>query len=412
MNAQTQKINFAGGPGPSLAVVLPKLETLPVAEQRQLTSEEELIARGWETIINSYVDIGRALDRIREKRLYRAAYGTFEEYCVERWGRTARWARQRIEAARVVVNLLEAGVGKSDGVTEKRSDGAETPTPRPAATLPATERVARALVPLAKEEQRYVWQEAVKASPTGKPTAVEVGAIVERRSVEASKREGEKQPCPFDDDQISTARNILSLLVQPPSINALFNNQNQGWSHKQCAGLFDELVDRGLIKDGKVVGKSTAKKAEATKRYGNEEDKSELLFMIGETLSDLRLTRVRLKDVGRNAPTTETRIKMQSLFDSAKSLYREWMAATSVWDRTASAQASQKVTNETKTHVAGSQMFVVVRESKRDGDRYWAGGQAWTKNAARARKFLSKGKARAVKPNDKAVLYSSLKGLR
>lgn len=337
-NIQTESLDTA-----ALALMaMPKLEPLPADETRKLQVAEERINAGLESICNSYVEIGRALDQIRERRLYRATHGTFEEYCSERWGRTARWARQRIEGARVAVNLLEFSQEAAEGAEKKPN-------------LPATERVARALVPLEKEEQIEVWQEAVKASPSGKPTAVEVKTHVERRSREQERREDE----PNMERWIPMAAKILARC--PVTVIGLFDGQSAGegmggWSWNNCRNIFDAMVDRGLIKDGKLVGSQrrdaeiakTAENTESTKTDGADRDKSELLFMAGETLSDLRMTRVRLKEAGGNAPTKETRIRMQELFDSAKSLYKEWMAATSEWDR-AAAEISQKVTKETKT---------------------------------------------------------------
>jgi hypothetical protein len=62
-----------------------------------------------------------ALLIIRDSRLYREQYGTFEEYCNEKWGMTSGRARQLIGASEVMDNL------KSDTIV----------------TLPTTESQAR-----------------------------------------------------------------------------------------------------------------------------------------------------------------------------------------------------------------------------------------------------------------------------
>jgi hypothetical protein len=47
---------------------------------------------------------------IRDRRLYRAqGYGTFEDYCRERWGWSYRHVNRQIEAAKVVENLGPIG---------------------------------------------------------------------------------------------------------------------------------------------------------------------------------------------------------------------------------------------------------------------------------------------------------------
>ena len=42
---------------------------------------EDVINRGLAT----FVEVGNALLRIRDERLYRAEFGTFEAYCRQRW---------------------------------------------------------------------------------------------------------------------------------------------------------------------------------------------------------------------------------------------------------------------------------------------------------------------------------------
>ena len=48
---------------------------------------------------------GLALMEIRDGRLYRAEFGTFEEYCNQRWGWERAHAYRLIDAAQVVENV-------------------------------------------------------------------------------------------------------------------------------------------------------------------------------------------------------------------------------------------------------------------------------------------------------------------
>lgn len=68
---------------------------------QRLTDAEAVIERGLAT----FVEVGAALMRIRDERLYRVEYGTFEDYCRERWGFTDRRARQMMDAAEVAESL-------------------------------------------------------------------------------------------------------------------------------------------------------------------------------------------------------------------------------------------------------------------------------------------------------------------
>ena len=54
------------------------IEPLP----SRLAELETVIESG----IRTFVDVGRALLEIRDSRLYRESYPTFDEYCRERWG--------------------------------------------------------------------------------------------------------------------------------------------------------------------------------------------------------------------------------------------------------------------------------------------------------------------------------------
>ncbi len=58
-----------------------ELQVLNEPETRERNECEKIISKGW----NTFLEVGRALCRIRQKRLYRDHYSTFEEYCQERW---------------------------------------------------------------------------------------------------------------------------------------------------------------------------------------------------------------------------------------------------------------------------------------------------------------------------------------
>jgi hypothetical protein len=51
--------------------------------------------------VRTFVDVGLALLEIRDTRLYRASYPTFDAYCRERWAFSRVRAHQLIEGAEV-----------------------------------------------------------------------------------------------------------------------------------------------------------------------------------------------------------------------------------------------------------------------------------------------------------------------
>ena len=124
------------------------------AEAERLIGLETVIERG----LHTFVDVGTALLEIRDSRLYRTAFDTFEDYCRERWEMTRNYANKMISAAEVAGNL-----------------GTIVPI------LPATESQARPLARLEPDEQRIVWQQAVDTAPNGKVTAAHVQSVVDER---------------------------------------------------------------------------------------------------------------------------------------------------------------------------------------------------------------------------------------
>jgi len=93
---------------------------------RTLAECEAIVDRG----LSTFVEVGRALLEIRDRRLYReAGFSSFDGYCRERWG----WSRQH------AYRLIDGG-----RVAELVS---------PAGDSSPVERVARELVPLARADE-------------------------------------------------------------------------------------------------------------------------------------------------------------------------------------------------------------------------------------------------------------------
>jgi hypothetical protein len=128
---------------------------LSINEQAALLECEDRIRRG----LKSFVEMGTALKRIRDSKLYRAKFQTFEQYCEVTWDISDRRARQ-LWAAAAVVGLL----------ADKKFDA-----------VPATESQARPLTELPLEEQPQAWEEVLRTAIDGKVTANHVAAVVERR---------------------------------------------------------------------------------------------------------------------------------------------------------------------------------------------------------------------------------------
>ena len=126
------------------------MKTLSIIEKTSLVDLEVIIERG----MGSFVEVGNALLKIRDSRLYRESHGTFEAYCQGRWGMARNYANKLISGAQTVGNL-----------------GTNVPKP-------LTETQARPLTSLPPEKQAEVWQVAVDTAPDGRVTERHVEAAV------------------------------------------------------------------------------------------------------------------------------------------------------------------------------------------------------------------------------------------
>lgn len=79
------------------------MRDLAKLDQEHLCELEGVIETGKRT----FVAVGLALEEIRQDKLYRAGYKTFEEYCQKRWGWNAQRGRQLINSALVVESLAK-----------------------------------------------------------------------------------------------------------------------------------------------------------------------------------------------------------------------------------------------------------------------------------------------------------------
>lgn len=153
------------GAGPSATIVLAAAEAstdLTAAETDRLVELEQAVDRGLQT----FVEVGQALAEIRDCRLYRASYDTFERYCRERWGFTRQRARQFIDAAAVTTIVVSAGL-----------------------PAPTNEAQARELVPLRErpDELETAWRDTLTvASAAGRSPWAE---LVRQNVIEVKHRD-------------------------------------------------------------------------------------------------------------------------------------------------------------------------------------------------------------------------------
>jgi hypothetical protein len=89
---------------------------LDAEERTRLANCEAIIALH----IKSYEPAGNALRIIRDEKLYRREYWTFEEYCEKRWSLDRTYCYRLINAAETRARLLPVGDNLALPVTEKQ----------------------------------------------------------------------------------------------------------------------------------------------------------------------------------------------------------------------------------------------------------------------------------------------------
>jgi hypothetical protein len=138
-------------------------------EVSELEKHESVIKRGLKT----FSDVGNSLLVIRDSRLYREQYATFEEYCGEKWGMNRNYANKLIVAAEVVGNL-------------------GTIVPKP-----TTESQARPLAKLEPGKQAEVWESVVEKAKKEerKVTAKDVEMEVEKKIKQTEVKRKIGPPC-------------------------------------------------------------------------------------------------------------------------------------------------------------------------------------------------------------------------
>lgn len=125
-------------------------------DETSLTSQErEWLVECEQAIERGFQQIGAALKFIHDNRLYKE-YGTWEDYCQERWQLSRPRSYQLMDAGEALTNL---------------STIVDIP-------LPTKESQVRPLVDLDPDAQRTVWQVVAETAPDGRVTAAHVRSVV------------------------------------------------------------------------------------------------------------------------------------------------------------------------------------------------------------------------------------------
>jgi len=159
--------------------------TLTEAERLRLEKCEAIIQHGLET----FLQVGQALLEIRNERLYRAGYLSFETYCRDKWQLSRSHVHRIIEASEVMYNLMPLGIEH----------------------LPDNEKQVRPLTRLAADDQRMVWNKIRTGLESGEIKKV-TGRVIDTY-VETYKREKDRT------ERVQTYDHIIPEVVDAQAIH-------------------------------------------------------------------------------------------------------------------------------------------------------------------------------------------------
>ncbi|MBD2534179.1 hypothetical protein H6G97_33475 [Nostoc flagelliforme FACHB-838] len=150
--------------------------TVTAVEVTELTEEEQRDRPHLEKKVErAFFEAGKALIELRDRRLYRSTYKTFDEYCLDRFGYNRSRSYQLVDAAVVVDNLQKC--------------------PQIVDILPTAEGQVRPMTKLEPQEQQEVWLTAVELAGgkvlTGRIVKDVVQRIMERTKVPNTYQIGE-----------------------------------------------------------------------------------------------------------------------------------------------------------------------------------------------------------------------------
>lgn len=184
--------------------------TLTPAEKHDLRKQEEIIEKG----IDTFLDVGNALLTIREHKLYRVEFTTFEEYCRARWKFSKTHANRLIGAASVAADLGEQKI------------------------LPKVEWQLRPLLGLPAAKRRKVWEKVLQVADNKAENIT--GTMVKKAARKISPESFRPSPTgkPGRPSKAAKAQQAAGPVVRGHGVSALVNRSDVMEAIEHWASLY------------------------------------------------------------------------------------------------------------------------------------------------------------------------------
>jgi hypothetical protein len=249
------------------------IEILTTREQKLLLRCEETIKDGLE----KFYAVGMALMTIRDQKLYRADYSSFEEYCQERWDMRRRHA-DRLIAAKSVVDQLTTS-----------------------ALLPSTESQVRPLLKLPDHKRLEAWERAVASAGNGRVTA---------KLVEAAARETPLISKPRSFGEPLNFRGLRHAPINEQGVVFLFGmvSKELGFVVESVHNPFTDCIAKRLFDARRRLWREVRIEFEYKSRHflahGHQDTDCDLIVCWENNWPDCPIEVMALKDAIRKLPSS------------------------------------------------------------------------------------------------------------
>ena len=198
------------------------IEAIGIDESKRLIELEAVVSKG----VRTFIEVGDALAEIRDSRLYRSEFATFQEYCETKWQFSRMRASQLISSAKIMKQIPDEC---KPGFTEKS---------------------ARPLVHLSKNKCISVVKSVVK---TAQKTGRKITAKTVREAAESVKTRPRGGLANEALDDLDKARQPVDVSARAVILKFL----DDWWEENKSGFAYSTLTERQVVQSMKAHAEKT-----------------------------------------------------------------------------------------------------------------------------------------------------------